>query len=356
MPPGRARRSEVTGEQFQWEIRYPGPDGKFDTPDDIVTLNQLHFPVGPRGGRDAQLEGRDPLVLPARVPRQAGRRARADDPDLVRRRPRSGNWELACAELCGLGPLQDEGLRHRRTRPRSSEWLAEQARAEQNRSGSAPRPPAPRGDDPTAPGADRRARRRDEGGVLSTVAVPLETMPTARRRPRGADVLLAQVHLLDRSQDHRHPVPVLGADLLRARRPAGDGGPLAARLARAADADPRQARSGAGMPGGRMPPEFYNMLFTMHATIMIFFVIIPLLTGAFGNFLIPLHDRRARHGVPEAEHALVLVHVAGVRPDHLLSFFVRGRRGRGGLDELPDALAARRRSTPGVAQRPDAAG
>ena len=36
--------------------------------------------------------------------------------------------------------------------------------------------------------------------------------------------------------------------------------------------------------GYRMPPEFYNKLFTMHATIMIFFVIIPLLTGAFGNF------------------------------------------------------------------------
>ena len=40
--------------------------------------------------------------------------------------------------------------------------------------------------------------------------------------------------------------------------------------------------------GYRMPPEYYNKLFTMHATIMIFFVIIPLLTGAFGNFLIPL--------------------------------------------------------------------
>ncbi len=35
-------------------------------------------------------------------------------------------------------------------------------------------------------------------------------------------------------------------------------------------------------------PEAYTMLFTMHGTIMIFFVIIPLLTGAFGNFLIPL--------------------------------------------------------------------
>jgi cytochrome c oxidase subunit 1 len=40
--------------------------------------------------------------------------------------------------------------------------------------------------------------------------------------------------------------------------------------------------------GYQMPPEFYNKLFTMHATIMIFFVVIPLLTGAFGNFLIPL--------------------------------------------------------------------
>src|SRR5688572_20883904 len=40
--------------------------------------------------------------------------------------------------------------------------------------------------------------------------------------------------------------------------------------------------------GGRMSESFYNMLFSMHATVMIFFVIIPFLTGAFGNFTIPL--------------------------------------------------------------------
>jgi cytochrome c oxidase subunit 1 len=40
--------------------------------------------------------------------------------------------------------------------------------------------------------------------------------------------------------------------------------------------------------GHHMPPETYNMFFSMHATIMIFFVIIPILAGAFGNFLIPL--------------------------------------------------------------------
>lgn len=40
--------------------------------------------------------------------------------------------------------------------------------------------------------------------------------------------------------------------------------------------------------GGQISPEFYNTLFTMHATIMIFFVVIPVLSGAFGNYLIPL--------------------------------------------------------------------
>lgn len=40
--------------------------------------------------------------------------------------------------------------------------------------------------------------------------------------------------------------------------------------------------------GGQISPEFYTMLFTMHASIMIFFVIIPVLAGGFGNWLIPL--------------------------------------------------------------------
>ena len=42
------------------------------------------------------------------------------------------------------------------------------------------------------------------------------------------------------------------------------------------------------LQGGQMSPEFYTMLFTMHASVMIFLVIIPVLAGAFGNFLIPL--------------------------------------------------------------------
>jgi cytochrome c oxidase subunit 1 len=40
--------------------------------------------------------------------------------------------------------------------------------------------------------------------------------------------------------------------------------------------------------GGQISPEFYTMLFTMHASVMIFLVIIPFLLGAFANYLIPL--------------------------------------------------------------------
>ncbi|MBL8843196.1 MAG: cbb3-type cytochrome c oxidase subunit I [Planctomycetes bacterium] len=43
-----------------------------------------------------------------------------------------------------------------------------------------------------------------------------------------------------------------------------------------------------GNSNGMMPAEWYNVAFTMHASVMIFLVIIPMLTGAFGNWVIPL--------------------------------------------------------------------
>ena len=43
-----------------------------------------------------------------------------------------------------------------------------------------------------------------------------------------------------------------------------------------------------GFDQGIMKPEFYAALFTMHGTIMIFFVLSAALIGGFGNYLIPL--------------------------------------------------------------------
>src|SRR5438445_7505636 len=44
----------------------------------------------------------------------------------------------------------------------------------------------------------------------------------------------------------------------------------------------------ANFAGGIMAPEFYISLVTMHGTIMVFFLFTAVLTGGFGNFLIPL--------------------------------------------------------------------
>ena len=43
------------------------------------------------------------------------------------------------------------------------------------------------------------------------------------------------------------------------------------------------------IPGwGPIGPDNYNAIITMHGTVMVFFVAMPMLLGAFGNFLIPL--------------------------------------------------------------------
>src|SRR2546427_6665667 len=69
-------------------------------------------------------------------------------------------------------------------------------------------------------------------------------------------------------------------------------GGLLALVARWELAWPETPVPGLGMilteTGGILEPSQYNMAFTMHATIMIFFVIMPILAGAFGSFCIPL--------------------------------------------------------------------
>ncbi len=36
---------KVTAKQFNWEITYPGPDGKLGTKDDVTIENEFHVPV-----------------------------------------------------------------------------------------------------------------------------------------------------------------------------------------------------------------------------------------------------------------------------------------------------------------------
>ncbi|MFO0843129.1 MAG: cbb3-type cytochrome c oxidase subunit I [Gemmataceae bacterium] len=91
--------------------------------------------------------------------------------------------------------------------------------------------------------------------------------------------------------------------------------------------------------GERMSPEFYTMVFSMHASVMIFFVIIPWLTGAFGNFLIPLQIGAADMAFPKLNMlsywfmwpALVTI---------IWSFFVEGGAAGSGWTSYPSLSSA----------------
>jgi cytochrome c oxidase subunit 2 len=124
--PKDAMQIEITGEQFAWNIRYAGPDGKLGTADDIVTLNQLHFPVG--RPVVATLRSKDVIhsfFLPEfRVKQDAvpGMSTRIWFDSM-----RVGHWEIACAELCGLGHYRMKGFVTVETPEEYEKWLAEQA-------------------------------------------------------------------------------------------------------------------------------------------------------------------------------------------------------------------------------------
>jgi cytochrome c oxidase subunit 2 len=100
--------AEVTARQFQWLMRYAGPDGKMNTPDDLHTINDLHFvkntPVV------IHLKSKDVLhsfFLPQfRIKQDAVPGLTIPvwfDADT------EGSYDLVCAELCGWGHYKMRG-------------------------------------------------------------------------------------------------------------------------------------------------------------------------------------------------------------------------------------------------------
>ncbi|MFO0910533.1 MAG: cytochrome c oxidase subunit II [Isosphaeraceae bacterium] len=125
--------AEVTARQFQWVIRYAGPDGKLRTSDDLFAVNDLHFVRG----KTALIQLRSSDVLHSFFLPQM--RIKQDavpgltipvwfDCD------RSGSYELVCAELCGWGHYKMRGkVTVHETQSEFDEWQTK-ALAEQNRS------------------------------------------------------------------------------------------------------------------------------------------------------------------------------------------------------------------------------
>ncbi len=64
-------------------------------------------------------------------------------------------------------------------------------------------------------------------------------------------------------------------------------------------------------PAGVIAPEFYNQLAAMHGTIMVFLAVVPLLVGAFGNYLVPLMVGAPDMAFPRLNMASYWTYLAG---------------------------------------------
>jgi cytochrome c oxidase subunit 2 len=97
-----AVRVEVTARQWAWTFRLPGPDGRFGTPDDVVTLGELHVPVG----RPIYFKLRAKDVIHSfYVPSM---RTKVDvipgsTTRLWFQAETTGRYEIGCAQHCGVG-------------------------------------------------------------------------------------------------------------------------------------------------------------------------------------------------------------------------------------------------------------
>lgn len=115
---------QVTAKQFNWEILYPGPDGKFGTADDLTLENQLHVPVGQVV--QVVLKSKDVIhsfFLPNLRLKQDAVPGREIPAWFEATKP--GQYEMPCAELCGFGHSGMKGWLYVHTPEEYAEWVKE---------------------------------------------------------------------------------------------------------------------------------------------------------------------------------------------------------------------------------------
>jgi cytochrome c oxidase subunit 2 len=92
----------IIGQQWSWTFTHPGPDGKFDTEDDIDEVDQLH--IASDKIYNYHLEAMDVMhsfsVPVFRLKQDAipGRTITG-----WWKAEKNGEWSIQCAEMCGIG-------------------------------------------------------------------------------------------------------------------------------------------------------------------------------------------------------------------------------------------------------------
>jgi len=119
-----AVRIEINAHQWAWDARYAGPDGKFGTADDVVTLNDIRVPKGaPVIFQIASVDVIHAFYLP-------NFRMKIDAlPGSIHnmwiRPEESGQFEIACAQHCGVNHYKMRGMLTVMEPAQYKQWLAE---------------------------------------------------------------------------------------------------------------------------------------------------------------------------------------------------------------------------------------
>lgn len=128
--PEDALTFRVVAKQFEWNVTYPGGDGQLDTSDDFTVRNQFHFPAGETVL--VLLESEDVIhsffVPVLRVKQDA---VPGMEIPVWFEATDTGEFEIACAELCGLGHYRMEAQVVIHDRTDYDQWSASQTAAQQ---------------------------------------------------------------------------------------------------------------------------------------------------------------------------------------------------------------------------------
>jgi cytochrome c oxidase subunit 2 len=122
----RALRVEVTARQWSWTFRTAGPDGRFATADDVITLNELHAPVG----RPIYLKLRSRDVVHSFYLPNFRTKLDAIPGSTTRlwfEARETGRFEIGCAQHCGVSHYKMRGELVTQTEADYGIWLARAA-------------------------------------------------------------------------------------------------------------------------------------------------------------------------------------------------------------------------------------
>jgi cytochrome c oxidase subunit II len=114
----------ITAKQFNWEVAYPGPDGKFDTEDDKTFDNEVHVPVGKP--IILHLASKD-VIHSVFMPHLRFKQDAVPGREIVRwvQATKPGKYEIPCAELCGFGHSGMKGFLFVHTPDEFEQWKKE---------------------------------------------------------------------------------------------------------------------------------------------------------------------------------------------------------------------------------------